>query len=130
MLTRIGVGFQLWRISQVDLEMRNSERLEIEMPVTFEVGKKTFSGTAANLSDDGMLIESSLARKNIEKVLKNLLKTPECPVQVRYAAEGRSFARRGIIKHYHLDFPGGDSAYRLSLGIWIPKLRMRQDKGL
>ncbi len=111
-------------------EMRNSSRLEIEIPVTFEVDKKTFSGTTANISDDGMMIESSFARENIRRVLRNLLKRKECPVKVSYLAEGKSFTRNGIIKHYHLDFTGGESAYRLSFGVWVPKLRMRQEKGL
>jgi hypothetical protein len=113
----------------VEGESRNSDRLGIEIPVTFEVGRKIFSGTTANLSDDGMMIESSFARENIRKVLRNLLKSKECPVRVNYSAEGKSFTRRGLIKHYHLDFLGGDSAYRLSLGVWVPKLKMRQEKG-
>ncbi|NIQ39970.1 MAG: hypothetical protein GTN81_15495 [Proteobacteria bacterium] len=110
--------------------MRNSDRQEIEIPVTFQVGRRTFSGTTANLSEDGMMIESSFARENIRKVLRNLLKTRECPVRVKYFAEGKSFTRRGVIKHYHLDFLGGESVYRLSFGVWVPKLRMRQKKGL
>jgi len=114
----------------VEEERRNSKRVKIEMPVTFEVGKKTFFGTTANLSDDGMMIESSFARKNIQKVLKTLLKAGDCPVQVSYSAEGTSFTRRGMVKHYHLDFSGSESVYRLSFGVWIPKLRMRQEKGL
>ncbi len=111
-------------------EMRHSSRLGTEIPVTFQVGKNTFSGTSANLSDDGMLIESSFARENVRKVMRNLLKTRECPVRVSYAAEGKLFTRNGIIKHYHLDFLGSQSVYRLSFGVWIPKLRMRQQKGL
>ena len=120
-----GSGFSL-----VEEEKRSSKRISTEMPVTFEVGRHTFFGTTDNLSDDGMMIESSLARKNIEKVLRKLIKGGDCPVQVNYTAEGKSFTRRGVIKHYHLDFPGGQSVFRLSFGVWIPKLRMRQDKGL
>lgn len=111
-------------------ERRNSKRVQIEIPVTFHVYKNAFSGTTANLSDDGMMIESSFARKNIQKVLRHLLKGHECPVRVNYSAEGKSFMRRGIIKHYHLNFSGDESVYRLSFGVWIPKLRMRQEKGL
>jgi hypothetical protein len=111
-------------------ERRNSRRLKIEIPITFELGKKKFFGTTANLSDDGMRIESSFARENIRKVLRRLLKGDECPVRVNYAAEAKSFKRRGIIKHYQLNFPGRQSVYRLSFGVWIPKLRMRQEKGL
>lgn len=111
-------------------EKRNSKRVKIETPVTFEVGRKTFFGTTANLSDDGMMIESSFARDNIRKVLRNLLKSGECPVWVNYTAQGKSLTRRGVIKHYHLNFSGGQSVYRLSFGVWIPKLRMRQEKGL
>lgn len=114
----------------MEKEMRNSKRAKIEIPITFEVGSRTFFGTTANLSDDGMMIESSFARENVRKVLRKLLKSDECPVQVNYVAEGKSFARRGIVRHYHLDFSGGQSVYRLSFGVWIPKLRMRQEKGL
>ena len=111
-------------------ERRDSKRVKIEIPITFEVGRKTFFGTTANLSDDGMMIESSFARENIRKVLRRLLKAKECPVQVNYAVEGKQFSRRGMIRHYHLSFSGGESAYRLSFGVWIPQLRMRQEKGL
>ncbi len=111
-------------------ERRASKRIKIETPVTFEMGKKTFFGTTANLSDDGLVIESSFARENIRKVLRQLLKGDECPVRVNYSAEGKSFTRRGVIKHYHLQYAGGGSAYRLSFGVWIPKLKMRQDRGL
>ena len=111
-------------------DRRNSNRVEAEMPVTFEVGRKTYFGTTANLSDDGMMIESSFARKNIQRVLQSLLKSPDCPVRVNYSTEEKSFARRGIIKHYHLGFSGGESVYRLSFGVWIPKLRVREEKGL
>jgi len=119
-----------WRISFVEEDKRNSKRVKIETPVTFEVGRKTFFGTTGNLSDDGMMIESSFARDNIRKVLRNLLKSGECPVRVNYTAQGKSLTRRGVIKHYHLNFSGGQSVYRLSFGVWIPKLRIRQEKGL
>ena len=56
----------------VEEDRRNSNRVEAEMPVTFEVGRKTYFGTTANLSDDGMMIESSFARKNIQRVLQSL----------------------------------------------------------
>jgi hypothetical protein len=114
----------------VEEERRNSKRMNIETPITFAMGRKRFFGTTANLSDDGMMIESSFARDNIRKVLRRLLRGRECPVQVKYTAKGRSFTRRGIVRHYHLKFSGGQSVYRLSLGVWIPKLRIRQEKGL
>jgi hypothetical protein len=114
----------------VEEERRKSKRMEIEIPVTFQVEKGTFFGTTANISDDGMMIESSFARRNIQRVLRTLLRESESGVRVNYTAEGKSFTRRGIIKHYHLNFSGGESAYRLSFGVWIPKLRMRQEKGL
>jgi hypothetical protein len=114
----------------VDEERRSSRRVGIEIPVTFTVGRYTFFGTTADLSEDGMMIESSLARKNIRKVLRNLLRDRDCPVRVTYTAEGKSFTRRGVVKHYHLDFSGGISVFRLAFGVWIPKLKMRQEKGL
>jgi len=111
-------------------ERRDSERIKVEMPVSFEIGRDTFFGTTANLCDDGMMIESSLAYGNVRRIFKVLLKTQECPVEVNYSIRGRSFSRPGKIKHYHLDFSGSESACRLSFGVWIPKLKIRDEKGL
>jgi len=111
-------------------ERRNSERNKLEMPVSVEIGKNTFFGTTANLSDDGMKIESSLAPENVRRIFKVLLKADECPVRVNYSVKGKSFSRPGRIKHFHLDFPGGRLACRFSFGVWIPKLRTRDEKGL
>jgi hypothetical protein len=111
-------------------EKRNSKRADIETPITFALGRRKFFGTTANLSDDGMMIESSFARENIRRVLRRLLRSTECPVRIDYTAEGKSFTRRGIIKHYQVTFPGGQSVHRLAFGVWIPKLRIRQEKGL
>jgi len=111
-------------------ERRNSERITVEMPVIFEIGKNTFFGTTANLCDDGMMIESSLAHENVRRVFKALLKTDECPVEVNYSIRSKSFSRPGKIRHYHLDFSGGKLASRFSFGVWIPKLKMRNEKGL
>ena len=111
-------------------EKRNSERIEVEMPVSFEIGKNTFFGTMANVCDDGVMIESSLAPDNVRKVFKAFLKTDECPIKVNYSIKGKSFSRPGKIKHYHLDFSGVQSACRFSFGVWIPKLKLRDEKEL
>lgn len=111
-------------------ERRHSERTMVELPVTFGMGKNTFFGTATNLSDDGMMIEASLARKNFLRIFKPILKTRECRTEITYSIAGRPVSRRGRIKHYHVDFPGGQSAYRLSFGVWIPKMKMRDQKKL
>jgi hypothetical protein len=110
-------------------ERRNSERVKVEMPVSFAIGKNTFWGTTANLSDDGMMIESSLAHGNLRRIFKVLLKSQECPVEVNYSIKGRSFSRPGKIKHYHLDFSGNQLACLFSFGVWIPKLKIRDEKG-
>ena len=111
-------------------EKRSSERNKAEMPVSFEIGKNTFFGTTANLSDDGMMIESSLAHENVRRIFKVLLKTDECPVKVNYSVKGKSFSRPGKIKHLHLDSSGAQSACHLSFGVWIPKLKLRDEKWL
>lgn len=111
-------------------ERRNSERTKVEMPVSFEIGKNTFFGTMANLGDDGLMIESSLAYENVRRTFKALLKTDECPIKVTYSIKGKSFSRPGKIKHYHLDFSGAQSACRFSFGVWIPKLKLRDDRGI
>jgi hypothetical protein len=111
-------------------ERRNSERTKVEMPVSFEIGKDTFFGTTANLCGDGMMIESSLAPANVRRIFKALLKTDECPTNVRYSIRGKWFSRPGKIKHYHLDFSGGQSACRFSFGVWIPKMKMRDEQWL
>jgi hypothetical protein len=111
-------------------ERRNSQRLTAEIPISFRIGGNAFFGTAANLGDDGMMIEASLARRNFLRVFNAVLKTRECPVEVSYSIANKSFSRRGKIKHYHVDFSGGTSAYRLSFGVWIPKMKMRDEKEL
>ena len=111
-------------------ERRNSERNKLEMPVSVEIERNTFFGTTADLSDDGMMIESSLVPQNVRRIFKVLLKADECPVRVSYSVKGKSFSRPGRIKHFHLDCSGGRSACRFSFGVWIPKLRMRDDKWL
>jgi hypothetical protein len=111
-------------------ERRRSERIMVELPVTFGIRKSTFFATATNLSDDGMMIEASLARKNFLKIFRPILKTRECPIEITYSIAGRPVSRRGRIKHYHVDFSGGQSAYRFSLGVWIPKMKMRDRRKL
>jgi len=111
-------------------EKRNSERIPFEIPVTFEIGSDTFSGTTANLCNDGMMIESSLAHRNVRRIFKALLKAEECPIDVNYSVNGRIFSRPGTIRHYHLDFLGSKSACRFSFGVWIPKLKMSYVRGL
>jgi hypothetical protein len=111
-------------------ERRISERTEVEIPVTFVIGKGTFFGTATNLGDDGMMIEASLARKNFLRIFKAILKAQECPVKVNYSIAGKPFTRHGRMKHYHLEFSGAQSAYRLSFGVWIPKMKVRDEREL
>ena len=111
-------------------ERRNSQRLTAEIPVSLTIGGNTFFGTTANLGDDGMMIEASLARRNFLRVFNAVLKTRECPVEATYSIANKSFSRRGKIKHYHVDYSGGQSAYRLSFGVWIPKMKMRDEKDL
>jgi hypothetical protein len=118
------------RISFVEQERRTSQRIQFETPITFEVEKRRFFGTTANLSDDGMMIESSFARDKVRRVIRRLMRGDNCPVQVTYTARGKSLTRQGMIKHYRVDYSDGQSVYRLSFGVWIPKLRMRQEKGL
>ncbi|UCD70859.1 MAG: PilZ domain-containing protein [Syntrophobacterales bacterium] len=114
----------------MEAERRNSERITVEMPVTFDFGKNTFFGTTANVCDNGMMIESSLGPENVRRIFKALLKTNEYPIAVNYSIKGKLFSRPGKIKHYHLDFSGGKSASHFSIGVWVPKLMMRNQKGL
>ncbi len=111
-------------------ERRDSERIKVEEPVFFEIGKNTFFGTMGNLGDDGVMIESSLAPGNVRKVFKAFLKADECPIKVNYSIKGKSFSRSGRIKHYHLHFSGVQSACRFSFGVWIPKLKLRDEREL
>jgi hypothetical protein len=128
--TTSGVTNSYRRELALEEERRSSERNTVEMPVSVEIGKNTFFGTTANLSDDGMMIESSLAYGNVRKIFRVLLKTQECPVEVNYSIKGKLFSRPGKIKHFHLDCSGGQSACRFSFGVWIPKLKLRDEKCL
>jgi hypothetical protein len=111
-------------------ERRNFQRTTLEIPITCAIGKSTFFRTATNLRDDGMMIVASMARKNFLRIFKAVVKIRECPVEVRYTVGGRLFSRRGRIKHYHLDFSGEWSAHRLTSGVWIPMVKMRDKKKL
>ena len=53
-------------------ERRNSERIKVEVPVRFDIGRNTFFGTTANLCDDGMMNESSLALTNVCRIFNDL----------------------------------------------------------
>ncbi len=98
------------------------------MPVSGEIGKNTFFGTTANLSDDGMMIESSLAPENVRRIFKVLLKTDECQVKVNYSVKGKSFSRPGKIKYFHVDCSDGKSACRFPFEVWISRLKLRDEK--
>ncbi len=125
-----GVTDSYRRELALEEERRSSERKSVEMPVSVEIGKNTFFGTTANFSDDGMKIESSLAPENVRRIFKVLLKADECPVKVNYSVKGKSFSRAGKIKHFHLDCSGGQSACRFSFGVWIPAMKVRDNKWL
>ena len=98
----------------VEEDRRSSHRVEAEMPVTFEVARKTYFGTTANLSDDGMMIESSFARKNIQ--INTVCPGPtDTPLFADFAGEGEQGAklREGLARAIPMkrlgqpaDYPG------------------------
>ena len=102
-------------------ERRRYERSRIDLPVIYKVGKNTLTGTTMNVCNEGILVESSLSSKVALNVIKILSKKPGYRLEVEYTCEGNTYLRDAEVRHFHLDFPGGEP-YRLTVGFWIPKI--------
>jgi hypothetical protein len=113
-----------------DEERRDSARHGREISVSFEIAKMRFFGITTNMSDDGMLIEAAITPDKARKLFNTLLKDDEKRVTITYSIDDKDVVRQGAIKHYHLDYLGQREIFRVSLGVWIPKRSMRDEKDL
>jgi hypothetical protein len=102
-------------------EQRKYERLWIEFPVVYRIGRNTLTGSMVNACNEGILVESYLSSKTASKVFRILNKKPVHRLEVKYSLAGKTYLRDAEIRHFHLDFSGKDP-YRLTVGFWVPKV--------
>ena len=103
------------------LDQRKNRRFWIEFPVMYRIGGKRYTGSTINACNEGMMVESSLALKDVNKVFKILIKARHNHVDLEYIYKDKAWRRKAEIKHFHLDFSGTQS-YRLTLGFFIPRM--------
>ena len=102
-------------------EQRQYERVEVEFPVVYNIGKNTVTGSTLNACNEGILVESYLSSKTALKIFKTLNKNPEYWLEVEYTYEGNTYRRNAQIRHFHSDFSGYEP-YRFRVGFYIPKI--------
>ncbi len=102
-------------------EQRKYDRLWIESPVVYRIGRNILTGSMVNASNEGILVESYLSSKTVLRVFKILNRKPEYRLEVKYSLGPKTYRRDAEIKHFHLDFSGKDP-YRFTVGFWIPKI--------
>jgi hypothetical protein len=101
------------------IERRKHERVSVELPLTYKIGRRTLIGSTVNACDEGMMVESYLSSKAALKVVEVLEKIPDFRLEVEFTYEGNTDLRQVEIKHFHLDFSGSE-AYRFTVGFWLP----------
>ncbi len=102
-------------------EQRKYDRLWIESPVVYRIGRNTLTGSMVNACNEGIFVESYLSSKTTLRVFKILNRKPEYRLEVKYSFGTKTYLRDAEIKHFHLDFSGKDP-YRFTVGFWIPKI--------
>ncbi len=106
----------------ISTERRKHDRVPVELPLSYKIGKKTLIGNTVNACDEGIMVESYLSSKAAFKIFKALERVPDYRLGVEFIYEGNTDRRDAEIKHFHLDF-SGSAAYRLTVGFWLPKGR-------
>ena len=97
------------------IERRKQQRLSVEFPLSYKIGRKTLIGCAVNASNQGMMIESFLSSRMALEMFKMLGKMPSYRLEVEFSYEGNIDLRDAVIKHFHFDFAGYE-AYRFTIG--------------
>jgi len=118
------VGGGYWVIMTEEsrgIERRKHQRVGVELPLSYRIGRKTLVGSAVNACDEGMMVESYLSPKGALELFKILEKRPNYRLEVEFTYEGNTDLRDVEIKHFHLDFSGCE-AYRFTVGFWLPKM--------
>jgi len=104
-----------------DSEQRKAERLWIESPVVYRIGRNTLTGSMVNASNEGILAESCLSSRKAMRVFRILNRKPGYRLEVKYSLGPKTYLREAEIRHFHFDFSGRDP-YRFTVGFWIPKI--------
>jgi hypothetical protein len=101
-------------------DRRKHERISVEFPLSYKIGRKTLGGSTVNVCNEGILVESFLSSKTALKIFKTLKKQPSYRLEVEFSYEGNTDLRDVEIKHFHLEFIGSE-AYRFTVGFYLPK---------
>ena len=51
-----------------EVEQRKYERVSVHLPVVYQIGTETITGTTVNVCNEGMIVESHLPSKRVLKV--------------------------------------------------------------
>ena len=109
------------REKELPEEKRRFERLDVDLPVIYKIGRYTLTGTTVNVSNEGLFVESSLSAKTASRVFKILYKNPKYRLEMEYSYQDRAYVRDAEVKHFHMD-SSGSGPYRLKIGFWIPPM--------
>ena len=101
-------------------DRRKHERIDVEFPLTYKIGRKTLMGNALNVCNEGIFVESFLSSRAALDLFRILKRKPHHRMDVEFTYEGNRDLRDVQIKHFHLDFSGRE-AYRFTVGFWLPK---------
>ncbi len=107
---------------KVAADQREHERVYVEFPVVYTIGRNTLTGSTVNASNEGMMVESYVSSRTALRVFKILCKKPGFHLIVEYTYKENTYLRASEIRHFHLDYSGSEP-YRLTVGFWIPKTR-------
>jgi hypothetical protein len=99
-------------------EQREHERVWVEFPVTYKVGRCKITGSTVNACGEGMMVESYLSSRSAARVFKILRKKPNYHVELSYEYKGNAHQRTAEVKHFHFDFSGSEP-YRFTAGFRI-----------
>ena len=126
-LQELGIEYQEDQViaeksNKLKTEQREYERLWIEFPVAYKIGRNTITGSTVNASREGMMVESYLSSKSASRIFRILRKKPNYHLKLRYEDRGNTHQRDAEIKHFHFDFSGSEP-YRFTAGFWMPRKR-------
>jgi hypothetical protein len=105
----------------VNSDRRKHERVSVELPLAYRIGKKTLLGSTVNVCHEGILVESYLSSRTALDVFKVMKKMQNLRLDVEFTYEGKRDLRDVEIKHFHLDYSGCE-AYRFTVGFWLPRI--------
>ncbi|NIO11686.1 MAG: hypothetical protein GTO40_28170, partial [Deltaproteobacteria bacterium] len=69
---------------ELESEQREYERLWIEFPVIYKIGRNTITGSTVNACSEGLMVESYLSSKTASKIFKIINKRPAYRLRVKY----------------------------------------------